>query len=677
MAPWKEKVLPAYTLFKRTRPYFLLLLAVFTCNGSFAAKSDIDSLINILPQTKDSVKVSVLIKISQFYQSRETEKSLDYCNQALELSQKLGNKWLIGSTYYRFGNIYNGMGDYTKAHDMLLKGYSLFDSIHYYRGMANCANSIGNIYLARKDTVNMFKYYNLALENALRSNEPGMIAVVKVGLGNVYQTQQQHQKAISFFTDASEIFKKLNQKMEYAVCQTNIGSSYLQMGNYKKAEDILSACRPIAQEAGNKYVIALTIAQEGQAKEGLKKYEEAIALFYKALAIAKEIKARDNISEMYSYLADAYAGIHKTDSAYMYARMFSALKDSIFNEESARQSAEMEAKYETAKKDKELVEKDAELEKNKLDSEKRAAERNTFIVGFILVLVLAGFMYRSYNQKKNDAIEISKQKAIIEEKNKDITDSMRYALNIQEAILPPADLMYRHLQDHFVFFLPKDIVSGDFYWLHTQDDQVLVAAMDCTGHGVPGALMSVVGHNALKEAAATGDLRPSALMTHMCQQLHDMFISQYRSTSINDGMDAAICLIDRKKMKLQFGGAHNPLYLVRNGSLTEIKGNKRSISGQDEEMKGDFTDHDLDLEKGDSIYIFSDGFADQFGGPDGKKFKYSKFKELILSIQGRRMNDQRNALQRTFEEWKESADPKGLKRNIEQIDDVLVIGIKI
>ncbi|HEY6161559.1 MAG TPA: tetratricopeptide repeat protein [Bacteroidia bacterium] len=649
----------------RSRIFFTVFISLVMVGlvpkKMFADQSEIDSLLGILPKTKDSVKASVLVKISQYYQSRETEKSLDYCKQALELSEKLGNKPLIAGAHYRLGNIYNGQGDYSKAFDELLRAYNIFESIKLYRNMANCANSIGNIYLARKDTVNMFRYYTIALENAERSGDQMTIAVVKVGLGNVYQTKKNFGKAIAYFTEAADIFKGMNAEMQYCVCMANTGSCYLGLSDYAKADATFSEVIPIAEKVGNKYVMALAYAQGGEAKEGLGKYPEAITMLYKGLACAREIMARDNINEIYHYLAEAYSAIHQPDSAYLYMKRSSELRDSIFNEESARQTAEMNAKYETAEKDKALLQKESEAKQN-------AAQRNTFIIGFALMLLLALFAYRSYVQKKKDTAEIGRQKEIIEEKNKDITDSIRYALNIQGAILPHDDQVTDLLGEHFIFFKPRDIVSGDFYWLHRDGNRTFVGAIDCTGHGVPGALMSIVGHNALKQITS-GDagVKPAEVLNRMQLHLKEMFVNEYTGTGINDGMDAAICCFDRNTMKLEFAGAHNPLWVVRNGVLTEIKGDKRSVSGQ-ESNTASFTHHEIDLREGDAVYLFSDGFADQFGGKDGKKFKYNKFKELVVSVSGKPMNEQKEHLFVTLEEW---------KGPLEQIDDVMVIGFRI
>jgi serine phosphatase RsbU (regulator of sigma subunit) len=644
-----------------------LLWIVLLLASPFAAKAqkeDPDSLRMKLQRPDDSIKVTLYIRMSQYYQSRETDSSILYCNKAIALSEKLHKKVLLASAWYRLGNIYNGKGDYTNALEVLQKAYTLSEECGYFKGMTNCANSIGNMYMARQDTLNMLKYFNLALSNAERSGDETSVATVKVGLGNVFQSQKKYDEAIRYFTDAASIFKKHGEyfEMQYTICIVNTGTVYLFKKDFRKAYDIIGPTLPLVEKIGNKYVMALAYAEYGQTFEGLDRPDSALHYYYKALSTAKAIGARDNISEISRYISDCFASRKNADSAYKYLLIFANLRDSIFNEQSAAKTAEMQARYETAEKDKELVKKNAELETS-------AAQRNTFIIGFALVMALVVFVYIGYRRQKKDKAEINRQKLIIEEKNKDITDSIRYAQNIQGAILPPDDLLYEHLKEHFVLFRSRDIVSGDFYWMHAHEGKVMVGAVDCTGHGVPGALMSVVGYNALRQIVHDNPTIPPAQLLNMLQgHMEELFSNKYTGQAIHDGMDAAICRIDRKNGKLEFAGAHNPVYVISADKFTEIRGDKHSISGSGAHSAQWFTQHEMPLQKGDTIYIFSDGYADQFGGKDGKKFKYSQFKEFLQSISSKPLHEQKKALDDKLEDW---------KGNLEQIDDVLVIGVRV
>jgi serine phosphatase RsbU (regulator of sigma subunit) len=265
--------------------------------------------------------------------------------------------------------------------------------------------------------------------------------------------------------------------------------------------------------------------------------------------------------------------------------------------------------------------------------------------------------------------EIAEQKKLIEEKNKDITASIRYAKRIQDAILPPDEFVRTYLPKTFVLFKPKDIVSGDFYWLSDKKDKILFAAVDCTGHGVPGAFMSIVGHNLLDQIVSEhGITKPSEILDALNKSVSDTLRQSYTDDIVKDGMDIALCCFDRNTQTFEYAGAFNPLWLIRNGELIETKADKFPIGNLTIGEQKKYTNHVIPLVKGDTLYIFSDGFADQFGGPNGKKLKYSVFKSMLLKIQHLSMEDQGVYLSNEIEEW---------RGELEQVDDILVIGTRL
>jgi len=292
---------------------------------------------------------------------------------------------------------------------------------------------------------------------------------------------------------------------------------------------------------------------------------------------------------------------------------------------------------------------------------------------FLSVVSTLGIMaYRSYRVKKASNILISQQKGeieqqhyILEEQHSEITDSMNYAKRIQEAILPPMLLINRHLPDSFVLYQPKDIVAGDFYWMERVGDTVIFAAADCTGHGVPGAMVSVVCHNAMNRAVREFKLIEPH---HILDKTRDIVVETFEQggEEVRDGMDIALCTLNTKTNKLIFSGANNGLYLIRKGELIQYKPDKQPIGKYDDAKP--FTKHDINLEKEDVIYTFSDGYADQFGGPKGKKFMYKKFRNLLIENHQKPMSEQHQILINTFENW---------RGKLEQVDDVCLIGLRI
>lgn len=260
-----------------------------------------------------------------------------------------------------------------------------------------------------------------------------------------------------------------------------------------------------------------------------------------------------------------------------------------------------------------------------------------------------------------------KSNLILEEKNREITDSITYAKRIQHAILPPDKLIKEKLPNSFVLYKPKDIVAGDFYWLEQKNDTILFAAADCTGHGVPGAMVSVICNNGLNRSVREYGLTdPGAIL----DKTREIVIEEFSKSEdeVKDGMDIALCSLKLEDggWKLKYAGANNPLWIIRNQEIIETKANKQPIGQFDNPEP--YKTHELELQKGDTIYIFSDGYVDQFGGEKGKKFKTVAFRELLLSIQAKNMEEQKKIINDTFEAW---------KGNLEQIDDVCIIGVRV
>jgi ligand-binding sensor domain-containing protein/serine phosphatase RsbU (regulator of sigma subunit) len=318
----------------------------------------------------------------------------------------------------------------------------------------------------------------------------------------------------------------------------------------------------------------------------------------------------------------------------------------------------------------------------------------------LCILIIMGGIF-SYIKIKHSNIQILKQQKIIQLKNselekandeiaqynKNITDSITYAKRIQDAILPAHKRIRKHLKDFFILYKPKDIVSGDFYWFDHFNNKSMIAAVDCTGHGVPGALVSMVGHNGLTRVINEFALTQPAAILDKLNELVEETLRQNDKTAVKDGMDMAIVTIDESSKKIHFAGANNGLYLLRkkqfkvidnfidlapvlsgaNYNLFEIKPDKQPIGSESEKSKN-FTNHTIDIENGDLVYLFTDGYADQFGGPRGKKFLYKPFKELLLAVCEQPMTDQKKAIADAFKSWKGS---------LEQVDDVCIIGIRL
>ncbi|OFY85505.1 MAG: hypothetical protein A3F72_10045 [Bacteroidetes bacterium RIFCSPLOWO2_12_FULL_35_15] len=444
----------------------------------------------------------------------------------------------------------------------------------------------------------------------------------------------------------------------------------------------------INNELGNKSDMTYGILAIAKIYISQKQYEKAIEKLKEALALSNEIKAQKQLSQAYLMSSEVYFEMGNYKQAYESHQKYSNLKDSMFSKESTGQIAEMNTKYETDKKNREIEllkkEKEIQLLNQEMVNGRNIFIRNSLIGGCILVLIIVVILFNrnKVKQKANNILaeknkNIEEQKEEIELKNgelalknKEITSSIIYAKNIQNAILPPDSKIQKLLPDSFVLYKPKDIVSGDFYWIEELGNQVLVAAADCTGHGVPGAFMSIVGNNLLQQAINVYGLsKPFLILNNLNKNISKM-LNQSEETiiSVKDGMDIALLSIDKETKQIEFAGAFNPLWIIRNKQLIEIKANKHPVGAFIYEELKQFTPHIVETQPGDILYIFTDGYADQFGGPKGKKYKYKPLQELLIAINEIPMSKQKEVLNSTIEDW---------KGDLEQVDDILIIGIRI
>jgi len=306
------------------------------------------------------------------------------------------------------------------------------------------------------------------------------------------------------------------------------------------------------------------------------------------------------------------------------------------------------------------------------EQKQEKTQRYALYGGLALVLLFSGFMYNRFNltRKQKNIIEVQKaevenQKHMVDEKQKEIIDSITYAKRLQDAILPPEKFVKEHFPNSFIYFQPKDIVAGDFYWMEHLDDISFVAAADSTGHGVPGAMVSLVCSNALNRAVNEFGLRDTG---KILDKVTDLVLETFEKSDsdVKDGMDISLMAIHHKKNTAYWSGANNPLWYITNGEFKEIKADKQPIGKSDHRI--DFTSHTIPLEKNSEYFLLTDGYPDQFGGPIGKKYKYQPLKDLLQQHFTASSTEQKNILENSFQNW---------KGDLEQVDDVTIIGIKI
>ncbi|NPA67155.1 MAG: SpoIIE family protein phosphatase, partial [Chlorobi bacterium] len=403
----------------------------------------------------------------------------------------------------------------------------------------------------------------------------------------------------------------------------------------------------------------------------------------KSLELAQNTGYPLRITDASSLLADIYKKQNNWKKAYNMYELSVKMRDSIGNAKNQKITLKRQMQYEYEKQAAiDSITFAKELEIKNLQAKKSRTQRNYMFAGLIVLTIFLTFIFKNYKQKQEANILLEKQKQEIQtqadnlqkaneeisRKNKNITDSINYASRIQAALLPSQNLFGKFFSDYFIFYKPKDIVSGDFYYLKQIDDFLVYAVADCTGHGVPGAFVSLLGIAFLNEIIRKKEVQTAAQILEELRYEVKMSLNKNNAESrTNDGMDIALCIINTNTKKLQFAGAYNPLYIIRNEELTEIEADKMPAGIFIKEDKP-FTNNEIQLKKGDRLYMFSDGYIDQCRVACTKKYSTKHFKELLLNISSKPMQEQKNILEKTLNEG---------SGNYKQIDDILVTGIKI
>jgi tetratricopeptide (TPR) repeat protein len=600
-----------------------------------------------------------------------SDKAVEYYLRAVKIREKIGDKAGMSATLSNIGIIYDHKGEYPKALNYFIKSLKISEEIKDTYGVASTMNNMGNVYLDQRNYSKALEYQQQSLKLHEQSGDKMGMATAYGNIANVYSQQGNYAKALEFNKQSAEIMKETGDKKGMGRALSNLGSTLTRMGQNEKALEYYMESLVIREQIGHKSGIINSLNGMAEAYFGMKEYNKALQYLDKSEKMGRMIGDKSAVMDSYEGFAQIYEEMGEPKKALAYFKLYSVLKDSLLNDENALQIAQMNAQFDSDKKDNEIKLLNTEKEKqdavNAAEKKKQRIITGAVSLGLILVVIFALVVIRSNRQKQKANIKITHQKEIIEEKNREVHDSITYAKRIQTAILPPDKLVKSHLANSFILFKPKDIVSGDFYWMAKAKGKILIAAADCTGHGVPGAIVSVVCSNALNRAVKEfGIHQPSMILDKVTELVVQTF--EKSENEVKDGMDISLCSIDPETFEIEWAGANNPIWIIKaiDKAITEIKGDKQPIGRSD--IQKTFTNHSLQLQKNDSIYLFTDGYADQFGGEKGKKFKYKQLQELILAHTDKHPESQKKELDSAIENW---------RRDLEQVDDILVIGIKL
>jgi serine phosphatase RsbU (regulator of sigma subunit) len=598
-----------------------------------AALQKYDESIRLYEGLSDKINLSIVKqnKANAFYSKGANDKALQYYMESLKLREQLGDSNSIASSYMGISNVYSQMHRNDLSLSYAKKALRLKEKYGDSKTVSWLLNNVGAVLIELHDTAAALQYYLRSIELKKQLKDEYGLATTYKNVGSILQANRQYSPALGYYRKALEMRSRINRDDEYemSVCYDDIGSAYSDMGKYDSAEYYIN----------------------------------------KSIFLAEKIQSFELLRFPYYNMSRVLyeQGKYKLAADYLHKHL--AAKDSTLSSETNELMTEMAAKYENEKKEQQIALQELEISDSK--------RFKTFLIALALLgLLLTVVMLRGYLNKKkaNELLAeknnlIEQQKQIVELKNKDITDSIHYAQRIQKAILPSDDYQKKIIPGSFILFKPKDIVSGDFYWMEQWGNKTIVAIVDCTGHGVPGAFMTFVAYSLLNEAVLEHGIdNPAAILNEMRRNLNKMLRQKNDSEAIKDGMDISVCVFDFSKNIVEYAGAYNPIWMIRDKELKEIKANKQPIGVFMESQPASFTNHKIEMQKGDSFYLFTDGYADQFGGMNGKKFKYKTLKELFLSIHNNNPAEQKKILDTSFEKW---------RGNLEQVDDVCIFGVRI
>ncbi len=711
----------------KTIKYFLFGLTFSFCHLiSYGQQSNIDSLLSLLKKAKqDTLKIRLRAEIGEeipilrisYWDSIKVDaekwnlkkniaealnnigfvndnqgdisKALEYYDEGLKMREEIGDKHGIAESLNNIAIIFEKHGDIPHALEYHYKGLKVQEEINDKQGVSLSLNNIGHIYEYQGDILNALEYYQKSLKIGEELNNKDRIATELNNIGLVYHNQAQqsaisknagtdslYNKSMEYFIRSLKLFKELNDKEAIATLLQNIGNIYQDKNEYSTAMEYFNNGLIIRKEINDKRGIAYSLYYMGRIYLDKKKFTKALIYEKDALVIANELGYPMDISNIANILSEIYQAQNKWQDAFKMQYLYFLMKDSIDNENTRKASIKKQFQYEYEKKETILK---AEQEKERAIAEERSRKQKiiiwSFIIGFILVVVFAGLIFRSLRitRKQKQVIEIKNketelQKKIIEVKNKDITDSINYAKRIQQAKLPKKEEIYSSFPQSFVLFKPKDIVSGDFYFFRKISQSIFIAVADCTGHGVPGAFMSMICSEKLEDAVSLSS-DTSEILKLLNNGIKNSLHQSNSDESTRDGMDIALCRIDTVNRIVQYAGANRPFWFVRKGQkvIEEIQATKQAIGGFTEDNQN-YDTHEIKIQQGDTFYIFSDGYSDTFGGQEGKKLTIKKFKQILLDIQNRTMQEQEKHLDDFIENW---------KADIEQVDDILIIGVRL
>lgn len=599
----------------------------------------------------------------------QLDSALFYFDRSIELLKSQKNKIYIARVFNSKANSLFLLNKNKEALLYYTRSYEIFKTVKSPLDETSSIMGIGNVYSSMKSHKLSLKYYDQALTFYEERKDSAYISYVLTNISEVYADMKLFDKELEYQRKSLSIKEKLGD--DYGLVYSYTNMSGLMSRENKKDSALYFADKAIitSNKINNQEFLASSYQALADVHYHFNQYKEAVRYYQQALDIARKLKNSKTESSILKIMANAQIKSGDHINASQSLLQFIAINDSVNSVEMQKSFNELQTQYETEKKEKEislLNERD----------KKRQVVIYSIIALSLLLGLLSFVLFNRFRLKKRTANElevrnkeISHQKNIIEEKQKEITDSIHYAKRIQNTLLAHKDFIDKFIPENFILFKPKDIVSGDFYWATEYQDKFYLAVCDSTGHGVPGAFMSLLNIGFLSEAIKEKNItKPNEIFDYVRKRLIDSIGNEGQK----DGMDAILICMDlsaganQKSKIIQYAAANNGPILIKDNQFIGLAKDKMPV-GHGERTEN-FMLHTIDYNTGDMLYLYTDGFADQFGGPKGKKFKYKTLNNFLQSVSKMSMEEQHSKLNHLFDDW---------KGNLEQVDDVCIIGIKL
>ncbi len=646
---------------RRTIIYFLAI--VLLCPALKA--QNIDSLRSQLKIAKDTSLLKTYLAIGNFYYNKgQLDTSLSFFKSGYSRSIDIKNIRYQCDFLLRLGLVEREKGVYNRSSEYYYNALEIAERNNFKKQKAGIFNGIAILAAIEKDPGKAIEYYTKSLEVYKEIGFlPGQGSIYN-NIGLTYLDEHNNTAALKFFFKALEISNKMQEEFNIAVNSENIGLAYHELKNDNLALIYYAKAIKIWYAREDENSIPITLGYMANTFIRQKKWTKAIDTLQKALFFAKKINSLTSQRDIAFHLSDAYDGNADVASAFKYYKLGKELSDSITNGDKTKEITEIQLNY-TFNKIKVRDSIKHEVEVRAKENQLRTEKNYKYIISGVLVIILLllFFVFKNYKEKQKANEVITFQKDLVEKKQKEIFDSLTYARRIQTALLTQDQVINSCIKEHFNLFMPKDIVSGDFYWVAKKGDLLYFAVCDSTGHGVPGAFMSLLNINFLNEALnEKGLTKPDAIFNYVRQQLIDSISKEGQQ----DGFDGVLLCIDTITKQISYAAANNKPLLISGSEAKQLDTDKMPVGKSIKD--GVFRLFNLTVGTNDTLYLYTDGYADQFGGSRGKKFKVSELTKLLMSISHLSMQEQKQKLTEHFDVW---------KGELEQVDDVLLFGIKI